>query len=1214
MRPTTHSATGFGFRWAVAALVALATLSVSVMAADPQLVGVLALLDEPAVAKQLGLSEKQQADLIKVIDKHEFEALNFKDLKPEDRDAKLSDLRTRAEIEGLRLLNPDQKAKLRQVRDARRAAGETAPSAAAPTPARSTTAVAQADGGDEPPKATTEAPSETADEQGDATKQPAEGNQPETTKPDVAKPEASKPDQPAVAAPDRRDSRDAPARTTAPPAVNHTVREPLPVEPLDPDGKIRFKFRYQPWDSVLDWFARVNGYSLFMETPPSGTFNYTDDEGYTPVEAIDLLNSYLLTKGMVIIRNRKMLMVVRTDEVPSILVPYVQEDELDKHGEYELVRTLFALERSSPDDIEAEIRPMLGPQGSIVKLTKAKRLQVVETAGRLRAIRKVIQGIENPPPSTDDKLHWIELKHIKADQAIPPIQQHFQMAPGTMIAPDGSLRLLLEPVSGRLFASGKQEQRNKLTELIKVLDQPNPNGETGPREEPQFEVYTISVADSQQVLAVLQTFMAGQPDVRLSADPKTGHINALARPSQHRTIKALIDQMQSDGRQIEVVHLRYVDPDLAVLMIGKLYAAEANPANAPIVDADPLNKRLVIRASKAQLEQIRDLLAKMGETATSDDATMLASGKGPVRVLQMSPRQARSIIGEIEPFWNLNRTNKIRIVAPAAGTPDRSLPPPNSRRSDPADELESLFRRELFPEDSNTSQPVLEPRTIRKYQSGEEFIPPTAPPSDRSTHYAPSLDRIRIVRVNLAPGEHTGGNASNRARVRFVSQPSDAPEAPAPRAETPPAAQPATKPETPATAPEPKPATDEAPKSIKGADIIVKVTPGGLVIASDDLEALDDFEDMVNQFLDTTTSGGREFTVFYLQYIKAEHAKTLLDEVLQGGGGDTGGGGSLFGDIAGAALGGGGGLLGGLLGGAGDTLGGSSSLTIVADPRQNSLIVQGASTDIDTVEQLLQVIDRQDTGIADKRLQDEPRFIPVYNNPAADIAETVKLVYADRINVGGNAQQQQQRQPSPEEFIRMLRGGGGRGGRGGRGGSNGGEGIDRNDIEKVSVNVDTRSNSLIVVAPDYVFNDIKSLVQTLDSVSAASQQHSVVYSPKNSSAQAIQQVLVATYGDKVVTGSSTTPRSSTQPSSQNTAASPPGPQNFGQQPQPPSFQPGQIPFGGFPFGGPFGGRGFDGGGDRGGRSFDGGGDRGGRGGRSFDGGGDRGGRGGRRGG
>ena len=80
---------------------------------------------------------------------------------------------------------------------------------------------------------------------------------------------------------------DAPKTESPKPAASATPA------PASPDGKVTFNFRYQPWPAVLDWFAEQAGLSLLMESPPPGTFNYTDTRSYTPTEALDVLNGVL---------------------------------------------------------------------------------------------------------------------------------------------------------------------------------------------------------------------------------------------------------------------------------------------------------------------------------------------------------------------------------------------------------------------------------------------------------------------------------------------------------------------------------------------------------------------------------------------------------------------------------------------------------------------------------------------------------------------------------------------------------------------------------------------------------------------------------------------------------------------------------------------------------------------------------------------------------
>ena len=127
----------------------------------------------------------------------------------------------------------------------------------------------------------------------------------------------------------------------------------MPASLPGPDAKMRFSFRFQPWKDVLDWFAQQAGLSLVMDAPPPGTFNYTDDHEYTPAEAIDLLNSVLLTKGYTLVRRQRMLMLVNLqDGIPANLVAVISLEELDKRGESELVSVLFNIDRLSPEQAE----------------------------------------------------------------------------------------------------------------------------------------------------------------------------------------------------------------------------------------------------------------------------------------------------------------------------------------------------------------------------------------------------------------------------------------------------------------------------------------------------------------------------------------------------------------------------------------------------------------------------------------------------------------------------------------------------------------------------------------------------------------------------------------------------------------------------------------------------------------------------------------------
>ena len=91
-------------------------------AADQAFVGVLSLVVEPDVAKDLGLSDEVKGQLVALIDKREQEvqplALN-KELPAEERAQKLAEFVAESEKQGLALLTDEQKTKLGQLRIAK---------------------------------------------------------------------------------------------------------------------------------------------------------------------------------------------------------------------------------------------------------------------------------------------------------------------------------------------------------------------------------------------------------------------------------------------------------------------------------------------------------------------------------------------------------------------------------------------------------------------------------------------------------------------------------------------------------------------------------------------------------------------------------------------------------------------------------------------------------------------------------------------------------------------------------------------------------------------------------------------------------------------------------------------------------------------------------------------------------------------------------------
>ena len=260
------------------------------------------------------------------------------------------------------------------------------------------------------------------------------------------------------------------------------------------------------------------------------------------------------------------------------------------------------------------------------------------------------------------------------------------------------------------------------------------------------------------------------------------------------------------------------------------------------------------------------------------------------------------------------------------------------------------------------------------------------------------------------------------------------------------------------------------------------------MIASDDLEALDQLETML------TTVAGR--SSWFRPRIRG-----VLSEIFQSavsgrsavrdfrrrlGGKDKG----IIGDLASNALGDvGGGLMGDLLLGGGGGGGGgfaSGAVDIVPDAGSTPLIVHAKANR-----------PRYDRAVASssrpaERAREVSKPKPSRGRSPSTTPRPAKshksCSRCTRIgwSGGGGAM-------SPQDMMKMIRGG---------------NNPDQ-QVQKMSIAIDTRNNMLIVRAPDALFEEVKQLVTDLDHTVGDSPQTTQVVSLKHTNSAAVQRALTS---------------------------------------------------------------------------------------------------------
>jgi type II secretory pathway component GspD/PulD (secretin) len=297
------------------------------------------------------------------------------------------------------------------------------------------------------------------------------------------------------------------------------------------------------------------------------------------------------------------------------------------------------------------------------------------------------------------------------------------------------------------------------------------------------------------------------------------------------------------------------------------------------------------------------------------------------------------------------------------------------------------------------------------------------------------------------------------------------------------------------------------------APIIVVPGPGGVMIAGQDPAAVADFARLLESMAETYVNGGPSITVFYLKNAKAGAVAETLQAILAGAV-------SSSSNPSSAAR--------------------IDATRIVAESRLNALIVQSDPEVTDQIEEILKVLDRrgppQPTEVPPK-----PRTIAVNNAPAQDVAAMLRQVYANRLTGssgsggGGASPMSQGAMPMPLQAMLGMSSDGMMSQGNARGGARGAAAGQADDAAKMSIGVNVRSNSLVIVAPDAMFHEVEDLVAQLDEAASSSGSQEVVriLATHGSNAEVVAQTLQAVMGGQLHVGQGTPTASAMGPAGQS---------------------------------------------------------------------------------
>jgi type II secretory pathway component GspD/PulD (secretin) len=828
-----------------------------------------------------------------------------------------------------------------------------------------------------------------------------------------------------------------PAGPTVPAPAPAAVRADAPKkadEPkkaeAPPEKTLAVNFDNAPWQDVLDWYGKETGLILVTTDKPTGnvTIKPPGTRKFTIAEVTDLINESLAPKKFLLVRYTATFTIWPVDErIDPALIPAVTPQELTKRGKTELVRcNIGPFKAVSAAEIRPEVEQMLTPGfGRAILFEKSNTFQITDKAGNILRI----------------------LDTIERGEAI------------------GDANVLTH----RCVYKSAREIAGHLKDLLKDKE---------------------TTVDSA---AAVTGFPGAYPGYGGYGGPGFGGPGGFDRRRDGGSDRRDSSRDASGGARTKTVQISVDDDTNTVIVTApedKIGQAKqiiekldrpATPGQQPLVIVAPVLKTFTV------------------PVGTADAVAKAITDKWPwIRVTPIVASNEVMVVGT--PDEHAKVSNLIaggRDAGGGGGTVSRVIP-----ISGDAKELAAILTKK-FPS-STAGGPLIEPQTggiffsgtASQYAEAEGLIkafegPASFDPSNKRISFTVEGGNAGILAEALANAMR--GMNKNPVVIQNLSGTPAVPQGLRPANPgapgtpyAPPMPAPPGLPGLPRKTGRPTgPVGSAGPRDVrlaaaqivdpgaKGADqkpVIIRVIGNKLTIESEDPEALRLLGDLLRLYVTQGTKADENlFEVIKLKYVSAEDAAKVVTEIFNGpqqtqqqqqpgGGGGRGGRGGGFNPAS---------LLGGLFGGGAAPEGPPTAgrVRVVAEKSSNSLVVVKASPlDLLTMRKLLANV--IDSGETDSEAVQRTFIIPLRNTDAAEMAVVVQDVFKTAMSptttsTGGGG--------LPFPF----------------GNNRGGRGSTQQTPPAMSLGVDDRTNSLVVLSTETLYKEVKALVEQLDGAGAS---------------------------------------------------------------------------------------------------------------------------------
>ncbi|MGI9015400.1 MAG: secretin N-terminal domain-containing protein [Phycisphaerales bacterium] len=264
---------------------------------------------------------------------------------------------------------------------------------------------------------------------------------------------------------------------------------PPDAPPDDAPKRIRFSFDGATLDQVIEFFSRETGLPVVREAAVPGdvTVRYHAPEAYELAEALRVLNVLLQTHDVMLRVDKEKLYLQKLEDMVRENIPTFRGTLPEEVTDDQIVVNVIPLQNALSKPMAERIKEMVASYGSVTSMDAQNSLVIVETAGKIRQLSRIIQELDTEDPQGDMEI--FKIQHMKASEILKPLKGLLaERVQKYVINQNGEQKLLEEEEvrgltithddrSNSIVAKGLQSKIEQLREAITLLDVPG--GSTG---------------------------------------------------------------------------------------------------------------------------------------------------------------------------------------------------------------------------------------------------------------------------------------------------------------------------------------------------------------------------------------------------------------------------------------------------------------------------------------------------------------------------------------------------------------------------------------------------------------------------------------------------------------------------------------------------------------------------------------------------------------